>query len=216
MLDREAGLQMVGPQTAGFRNTVDDADTDLQVTNPAQQVAAAYQKGGATAAAQALQTATQNAGPGHASRIIAASQPTINNIAGDLNNLSHAASGMYGRGSGYAQQQAKNQFQTIYNALSASVDQTDHSTNAGALSSQTTQAANQIATALASHLQPQAMFGNPTQVYGNAAEDAIGSGQGASLSLALASTLHQHGQTSAADEVTEGSALGFDQLLTSR
>ena len=214
MLGREAVLEMVGPQTPEFRDTVDAADTDLQVTKPAQQVAAAYQKGGATAGAQALLTATQNAGPGYAGRIIAASQPAINNIAGDLNSLSHAASGMYGRGSGYAQQQAKDQFQSIYNALSASVAQTDHGTSAGALSSQTTQAANQIATALASHLQPQAMFGNPSQVYGNAAEDAIGSGQGASLSLALASSLHQHGQASAADEVNEGSALGFDHLKT--
>ncbi|HEY3845918.1 MAG TPA: LysM domain-containing protein [Acetobacteraceae bacterium] len=45
MLAREAILQMVGRQTTGFRSAVDAADTDLQVTKPAQQVAAAYRSG---------------------------------------------------------------------------------------------------------------------------------------------------------------------------
>jgi hypothetical protein len=214
MLQREAILQMVGPQTAGFRNAVDAADTDLQVTKPAQQVAAAYRSGGATAASQALLTATQNVGPGYAGRIIAASQPTIGNIATDLNTMAQEASGPPSRGGAFVHHQLLAQFQSVYGNLSAAVEQTDHGAAADGLSKDTTQTANLVAAALASHLQPTAMFGNPGDVYANAAEDSVGDRQGASLSLALAGALHRQGQSSTADLIVEGTAIGYDQLKT--
>ncbi len=214
MLQREAILQMVGPQTAGFRNAVDAADTDLQVAKPAQQVAAAYQSGGATAAAQALLTATQNAGPGYAGRIIAASQPTIDSMAADLNTMARDASGPPVRGGAFARHQVVAQFQSVYGNLSAAVEQTDHGAAADGLSSDTTQAANRVAAAIASHLQSRGTFGNPADVYANAAEDSVGDRQGASLSLALAGALHQRGQSATADLVIEGAANGLDQLKT--
>jgi hypothetical protein len=215
MLARDAILQMVGPQTADFRNAVDAADTDLQVTRPAQQIAAAYQQGGATAAAKALLTATTNAGPGYAGRIIAASLPTIDSMAADLNGLAQTASmPPMLRGGDMMQQNATTQFQTIYGDLSAAVEQTDHGTAANGLSQDTTQAADQVAAALASHLQSTDAFGNPGNIYANAAEDSVGGGQGASLSLAVAAALQRGGDSATADLVAEGSANGFDQLKT--
>jgi hypothetical protein len=60
--ERAANIQLAGPQDSAFQSVVDNANYDLQVTKPAQSVAAAYAKGGAQAAAQALRTITQSAG----------------------------------------------------------------------------------------------------------------------------------------------------------
>jgi hypothetical protein len=209
MLQRAAILRIVGPQSLDFGNAVDAANTYLQVTQPAQQIAAAYQRGGATAGARALLTATQNAVPSYAGGIIAASQPTINKIAVDLNTMaknSFAASG---------------QFTSVYGDLSAAVEQTDHGADAQALSRQTTQAADQIAGVLASHLQTTGTFlpiygtdSNPANIYADAARDAIGNGRGATLSLALSGELQRRGSSAAANQLLEGSALGFDALKT--
>ena len=105
-------------------------------------------------------------------------------------------------------------FQAVYGDLSAAVEQTDHGALAGGLSKETTQAANLVAAAIASHLQTSGTFGNPADVYANAAEDSVGGLQGSSLSLALAGALHQRGQSSTADLVLEGTAIGYDQLKT--
>jgi hypothetical protein len=209
IFQRAAIFHLVGPQTRDFGNAVDAADTYLQVTQPAQQVASAYQRGGASAGARALLTATQNAVPGHAGSIIAASQPTINKIAVDLDTM------------------AKNSFpdsgplMSIYGDLSAAVEQTDHGADAQALSTQTTQAADQIAGALASHLPTTStylpIYGTdsiPANIYAGAAQEAIGNGRGATLSLALSAQLQQRGRSAAASQVLEGSALGFDALKT--
>ena len=215
MLQREAVLQIVGPQTADFRNAVDAADTNLQVTRPAQQIAAAYRSGGATAAVQALLTATQHAGPGYAGRVIAASRPTIDSIAADLNTMARDASGPPApRGGAIERHLLTTRFQTVYGDLSEAVEQSDHGATATALGSDTTQAADQVAAAIAAHLQPGGTFGNPGNVYANAAEDSVGDRQGASLSLALAAALHHRGQSATADLVVEGAANGYDQLKT--
>jgi hypothetical protein len=191
---------------------VDAADTDLQVTKPAQQVAAAYRSGGATAGAQPLLTVTQNAGPGYAGRIIAASQPTIDSVAGDLNNLTREASSPPIPHGAMERHRITSQFQAIYGNLSAAVEQTDHGASAKDLSDATRQAANLVAGAIASRMQSNGTFGKPADVYANAAEDAVGDQQGASLSLALAGALHGDGKSPAANQVVEGAALGFDQL----
>jgi hypothetical protein len=81
-----AGLiQAFGPQDPAFQTAVDNADYDLQVAKPAAEVAAAYAKGGALAAADKLKTVTQNAGsPYYASKIIQASKGTIDAITTDM------------------------------------------------------------------------------------------------------------------------------------
>jgi len=215
MLQREAILQTVGPQTASFRNAVDAADTDLQVTKPAQQVAKAYQQGGAQAGAQALLTATRNAGAAYAGRIIAASKPTIESMAADLNSIARNASGPpIPRGGAFLQQRAQAQFQSVYGDLSAAVEQTDHGTSPKSLSPETRQAADLVANAIAAHMQTGGTFSNPANFYADAAQESVGNGQGASVSLALADALHQRGQTANANLVTEGASIGYDQLKT--
>lgn len=211
MLQRAGILRIVGPQTPAFKNAVDAANNDVQVNQPAQQVAAAYKRGGATAAAQALLTATQNAAPGYAGGIIAASRPTLDRIASDLNKTTQNTNMPANSG----------QFDGIYGDLSQAVEQTDHGANEGGLSSETKNAANVVADALASNMSmtktfmpAYGLYNDPAQTLANAAQTAIGNRQGASLSLALGTTLRQRGQTDAANEVVEGAAQGYDELKT--
>lgn len=211
MLAQAGILRIVGPQTTDFRRGVDAANTYMQTNVPAQQVAAAYRRGGAAAAATTLLRATQNAAPGYAGSIITASRPTIDKIASDLNAMAQTGPVVTPGG----------QFSNIYGDLSASVEQTDHGTDMTAVSQQTRQAADVVATALASHMQTQVTdvpaYGTtvanvPVQMYADAAQDAIGDGHGATLSLALVQALQQRGQTASAGEVLEGSGLGYDEL----
>ncbi len=209
MVERAAILQIVGPQTAHFKSAVDAADTEVQVTRPAQTVAAAYRSGGAAAAAQALLTAAKNTSPGFAASIITASRPTIDKIAADLNTMTQNSTTPSG------------QFTSVYGNLSAAVEQTDHGADPTMLGKPTMQAANQVAAALASHLQTKGTFlpaygtyTNPGQIYADAAQGAIGNRQGASLSLALSAALQKRGESTAANQVLEGSATGFDELKT--
>lgn len=90
MTQRAANIQLAGPQNPAFQTAVDNANYDLQVNRPAQAVAGAYAKGGAQAAAQALKTATQNAGNSYyAGQIIQQSQGTIDSITKDLGSLAN-------------------------------------------------------------------------------------------------------------------------------
>ena len=212
MVQRAGILRIVGPQTDAFKNAVNAANNDVQVNRPAEQVAAAYRHGGASAAAQALVTATQNAAPGYAGSIIAASRPTIDHVASDLNTMLQ----------NHTQFSANNdQFTSIYGDLSQAVEQTDHGPDGRALSNETKSAANVVADALASHIKANQTFVSnygtavdPAQTLAISAQDAIGNRQGASLSLALGAALRQHGQSNAANEVVEGAAQGYDELKT--
>jgi hypothetical protein len=110
----------------------------MQVNVPAQQVAAAYRRGGAAEAATTLLTATQNAAPGYAGSIITASRPTINKIASDLKAMAQTCPVVTPGG----------QFSNIYGNLSASMEQIDYDTDMTTVSQQTRQAADVVATAL--------------------------------------------------------------------
>jgi len=212
MVQRAGILQIVGPQSGSFNNAVDAANYDVQVNRPAQQVSAAYRHGGAQAAAQTLVTATENAAPGYAGPIIAASRPTIDRIASDLNSMLQSRTQFAA---------TDDQFNGIYGDLSQAVEQTDHGPHGGGLSDETKNAANVIADALASHINANRTFVSnygtlidPAHTLAVAAQDAIGNRRGASLSLALAAALRQHDQADAANEVVEGAAQGYDELKT--
>lgn len=211
MLQQAGILQIVGPQTDAFKGAVDSASNDVLVNDPAKCVAAAYRRGGAQAASEALVQETQDAAPGYAGRIITASRPTIDRIASDLNSMTQSDTQLASTGP----------FTTIYGNLSQAVEQTDPGPNMGGLSSETKDAANVVADALASHISMKQVFDLDDGTYNNAAQsladsaqDAIGNRQGASLSLALGVALRQHGQSDAANEVVEGAAQGYDELKT--
>jgi hypothetical protein len=211
MLEQAGILANVGPQTSTFKDAVNAATNDVEVDQPAKEVAAAYRQGGAQAASQALVGATQNAAPGYAGRIIAASGPTIDRIASDLNDMTQNSTQLANNG----------QFTAIYGNLSEAVEQTDHGPNEGGLSNETKAAANVVADALASHMRTNktfvadyGTFNDPAQALAISAQDAIGNRQGASLSLALGVALRQRGQGDAANEVVEGAAQGYDELKT--
>jgi hypothetical protein len=207
---RECVLQLVGPQTAAFRDAVTSADTDLEVTQPAERVAKAYQSGGAAAAARTLLTVTENGGPGYAGLIIRASLPTIDKISGDLGAIAQTFTGLDGLGAGNPT------FNTIYGDLSAAVEQTDHGTAANALGSNTSGAANLVAAALAAHMPRSAVIDHedPWGCYANAAQNTIGNAQGAALSLALAHAFNERGQSIYATAVVSGAANGYADLKT--
>ena len=198
MLERELIIDTVGPQDPAFKNAVAAADTDLQVTQAAQRVAAAYQRGGATAAAQQLKQEVQNALPSYQLQIIEASGSTIGKIADDLNN------GMEGQAT-----------TSVYADLSAAVEATDHGTNVHQLGDTKT-AADFVANILAQHMTngptgtPNLMLA--TNLY-QGAKDVVGTGDGASLSFALAMALKQEGMPQAG-AVMAGVAQGFADLKT--
>ncbi len=211
MLQRAGILRIVGPQTDAFKDAVDAANNDVQVNQPANEVAAAYRRGGAQAASQALVKATEDAAPGYAGQIIGASRPTIDRVASDLNSMTRNGAPLANLG----------QFSTIYGNLSEAVEQTDHGPNVGGLSNETKNAASVVADALASRISfnqtPASAFGPPNDaapMLANSVQDAIGNRQGASLSLALGAALRQRGQPDAAEEVVEGAAQGYDELKT--
>lgn len=210
-LQQAAILRIVGPQTGTFTNAVNAANHYVQVVQPAQTVAAAYRSGGAKAGAQALVTATQNAPPGYAGAIIAASRPTIDHIASDLATTAKTISP-------YNTTELQ-QVSDIYGDLSQAVENTNHGPNAGGLSNETKNAANVVADALASRFGANNAFAsqygpytNPALTLADAAQNAIGNRQGTSLSLALSATLRKQGQPYAANAVVEGAAQGYDEL----
>jgi hypothetical protein len=211
ILQSEALLELVGPQTTDFENAVDTADTDLLVTRPAEQVAEAYQRGGAPAAAQTLLDVTKVGGIVYAARIIAANQPTIDEISADLGTMANAANPQPIRGSVIS---AQDQFAAIYDDLSAAVEQADHGAAPNALGGNTAAAADLVASSLAAHAPRPVPDGHPEAFYAGAAESSIGNGQGATLSLALASALAHQGRGEAASAIVSTTAVGYDNLKT--
>ncbi|HXW31012.1 MAG TPA: hypothetical protein VEK55_16755, partial [Xanthobacteraceae bacterium] len=208
----ESVLQLVGPQTAAFRDAVSSADTNLEVTQPAERVAKAYQSGGAAAAARTLLTVTENGGPGYAALIIRASLPTIDKIGKDLGATAQTFTGLDGLGD----VEGNPTFNAIYGDLSAAVEQTEQGTAANALSSNTTGAANLVASALAAHVPQSAVIDHedPWGCYADAAQNTIGNAQGTALSLALAHALNERGRSIYATAVLSSAANGYADLKT--
>lgn len=202
---RVANIKAYGPNDSAFRTAVDNAAHNLQVTQPAQQVANAYTHGGAQAAAAALQSATGKAGdPAIALQIIQASQPTVDKIAGDMNNLVKG----YGPATEFGQ---------IYGDLSQSVNSATpinlsiQKDGQSSFSVGTT-AANIVGKAVAAGV-PKNLLVTPLQeYYQNAADGAVTNANGSALTYATAAQLKQQGNDAAASYLVEGAADGMKGL----
>jgi hypothetical protein len=181
ILARELFLESKEPNQKDFNDAVDAADTSLLVTQPAKKVADAYASGGADAAAAALNTETGNTDPVHAKAIIDASSPTIQKIGADLAAISQSGD-----------PRKIGSFTKIYGNLSASVEHTDHGTNPKTLGTcDTATTASKVAALLAGSAPAANVYAefSPWTFYGHGMKQAIGNGQGATLSLALTQQL---------------------------
>jgi LysM repeat protein len=214
MTERAAIIQLAGPQDPAFQTAVDNANYDLQVIKPAQAVADAYAKGGAPAAANALKTATQNAGNAYyAGQIIQASQGTINQIAAYLG--SQASNEPLNR-SPLGPTDAQKAFYRIYADLSQSVEAANTLTISSGSNGQVSlslspggkAAADLVANSLARNA-PKNLRTWQNWLYGNAATNAITGGDGAALTLTTAAALKQKGNSGLAYYFIEGAASGI-------
>lgn len=211
MTERAANIQLAGPQDQAFHTAVDNANYDLQVNKPAQAVADAYAKGGAEAAAQALKTATQNAGnPYYAGQIIQQSQGTIGSITRDMGSLASNVP-RPSRASMFGPTPGETKFSQIYADLSQSVGAANTVTTSGSLSPGGKAAADIVANSIAANA-PKNLMPWQSGLYGNAAEGAITNGDGVALTLATAAALKRQGNTDLASFVTEGAATGIQAL----
>jgi hypothetical protein len=225
MTERAADIQLAGPQDQAFQTAVDNANYDLQVTKPAEQVADAYAKGGAVAAADELKTVTQNAGNAYyASQIIEQSKGTIDEITSYLGSQASNAPmprQMTGRAAALdpgpiGPTPTQMQFNQIYADLSQSVEAANtltvsHGTDGKvtvSLSADGKAAANLIANSIASNA-PKNLQSWQNDLYENAASNATSDGNGLALTLATAAALKQHGNANLASDVVEGAATGL-------
>jgi hypothetical protein len=226
MTDRAADIQMAGPQDSAFQTAVDNANYDLQVTKPAQQVAKAYNTGlakarangalpgdattaAAAAAANELKTVTQNAGNSYyAGQIIQSSQGTIGSITKDMGSI--ASEPFHSPGTVL-------EFNQIYGDLSQSVAaaNTVPLKSRGQafipLSASGKAAADIVANDIAKNI-PQKLTLDQGSIYNEAAINTIGNGGGTALTLATAAALQQQGRSDLATFLTVGAARGLDRL----
>jgi hypothetical protein len=226
MTDRAADIQIAGPQDPAFQTAVDNANYDLQVTKPAQQVAKAYNTAlvkarangalpddaataAAAAAANKLKTVTHNAGNSYyADQIIQASQGTIDSITKDMGSI--ASQPVHSPGTVL-------EFNQIYGDLSQSVAAansvalTSHGHASIALSASGKAAADTVAKDIAKNI-PQNLTLDQGSIYNEAATSTIGDGVGTALTLATAAALEQQGRSDLAAFLTVGAARGLGRL----
>jgi LysM repeat protein len=223
MTDRAANIQLVGPQDPAFQTAVDNANYDLQVNKPAQAVANAYTKGGAQAAAAALNTATQHTSNSYyAGQIIQQSQGTIENIARDLGSIaSNEPMPIGGRAAVLdpTPDTGDPKFNQIYADLSQSVasagtitiDRHSGGHDSVLLSQGGKAAADIVGNAIAANA-PRNLTQWQSAPYASAATNAITNGDGAALTFATAAALKRQGNSDLASVVTEGAATGIQAL----
>jgi hypothetical protein len=173
-------IEAAGPQDGNFESLVDLLNYNLQVQKPAGDVADAYAKGGAEAAAQALKAATQSVGnPYYAAEIIQQSADTIGKITKDMNSVAGSLQG-------------SEPFQRIYTNLSQSVEAANPVAVSSSLSPRGKAAADLVANSIAGNaplISKETPFTDGGWHYCDAARHAITNGDGAALSLALAAAL---------------------------
>jgi hypothetical protein len=213
MTERASYLQLVMPQDKAFQTAVGDANYDLQVVDPAQQVAKAYASGtaytpglggggGAIAAADRLKTLTQQvSNPYYASQIIQASKGTINSITTDM-----ASMAANGEGDDVSQ---------IYGDLSQAVSAANALNGSGKLSSDGKDAADLVANSIVKNASNGASewpsWANA--YYGDAAQNAIANGGGFGLTLATAAAA-RHGDPGLASTLVGAATTGLNGLAS--
>lgn len=203
--ERAEDITMFGPKDPGFNAAVNNAAHDLQVTQPAQKVAAAYAHGGAAQAASVLKSETAAAGnPAIALQIIKASEPTINKTTRAMNDLV----------TGYGEPP---EFQQIYGDLSSAVESATPTSLTMKADGQTmpsidTTAAVIVGKSIAATAPRNLPPADLETFYQFAASDAVGGADGTSLTLATAAQLKQQGNDVAAAYLVAGAADGIQTL----
>jgi LysM domain len=221
MTERAMNIQLAGPQDQAFQTAVDNANYDLQVTKPAETVAAAYTKGGAEEAAKALKTVTQNAGNAYyASQIIQASQGTIDSITKELGSLA-SSEPRPSRADAYKMgpSPAEAEFYQIYSDLSQAVgaagpiaiSRTPDGQASASLSPYEKEAADVVANSIAKNA-PNNMMPWQGLLYSSAASQAITSGDGPAMTLATAAAAKSQGNGGLAPFIVRGVTGGIQAL----
>ncbi|MCA6105774.1 LysM peptidoglycan-binding domain-containing protein [Bradyrhizobium cenepequi] len=199
---RAALIQNNGPQEAGFSSLVDQAAYNKTVKPGVDAVRAAYQKGGAKAAADALNAQTATVSPETAKQIVAASMPTIDAIASDLDKSMRNGDGPI----------SYKDYNAVYGNLAAATDMAARATDGQKV-------VDDVAAAMIKHL-PSEKFqphvkdspSYPLQPYQQAVMQSVLDGKGASLQLATATQLKASGRTSEADSLVSAISVGTQGL----
>ncbi|WBL81352.1 LysM peptidoglycan-binding domain-containing protein [Bradyrhizobium xenonodulans] len=199
---RAALIQSNGPQEEGFSSLVDEAAYNKTVKPGVDAVQAAYKKDGAKAAADALNAQTSSVSPETAKQIVAASMPTIDAIAADLDKSMRNGDGPI----------SYKDYNAVYGDLAAATDMAARGTNGQKV-------VDDVAATMIRHLpsqkfQPQFQDSPsyPLQPYQQAVMQSVLDGKGASLQLATTTQLKASGRTSEADSLVSAISVGAQGL----
>lgn len=199
---RAALIQNNGPQEAGFASLVDQAAYNKTVKPGVDAVQAAYQKDGAKAAADALNAQTATVSPETAKQIVAASLPTIESIASDLDKSMRNGDGPI----------SYKDYNAVYGDLAAATDMAARGSNGQKV-------VDDVAAAMIRHLpsqkfQPQFQDSPsyPLAPYQQAVMQSVADGKGASLQLATATQLKASGRLDEADSLVSATSVGAQVL----
>jgi LysM repeat protein len=202
MAPRARLMQNNGPQEPGFASLVDEAAYNKTVKPGVDAVEAAYKKDGATAAAAALNAQTATVLPETAARIVAASMPSIEAIASDLDKSMRNGRGPVSYKS----------YDAVYGDVAAASDMAARASNEQEI-------VDNVAAAMISHLpsrtyQPQLpkTSSYPLQPYMQAVMQSVGDGKGAALQLATAIQLKASGRSSEAGSLVGAISAGVEAL----
>ncbi|MDQ8726900.1 LysM domain-containing protein [Bradyrhizobium sp. LHD-71] len=194
-------IQEHGPDDAAFKEIVDQATYNKTVQPGVDAVRNAYQTDGAQAAAETLRQQTENVSPETAERIVAATLPTIDRIAGDMKqSLTEGGPIEYQDVAG------------VYGNIATATDY-------AARGNDGVQVAGQVAATMLRHLpsekfQPhvQDSPAYPLPAYQEAVMQSVSGGAGATLALEMATQLKDADRTSEADSLLSATRVGVEVL----
>lgn len=199
---RSALIQKNGPQEAGFASLVDQAAYNKTVKPGVDAVQDAYKKGGAKAAADALNAQTATVSSETAKQIVAGSMSTIDAIASDLDKSMRNGDGPI----------SYKDYNAVYGNLAAATDMAARGVNGQKV-------VDDVAATMIRHLpsekfQPQFKDSPsyPLRPYQTAVMQSVADGKGASLQLASATQLKASGRSSDADSLVSAISVGTQVL----
>ncbi|MDE5453987.1 LysM peptidoglycan-binding domain-containing protein [Bradyrhizobium sp. CSA112] len=198
---RAALIQEHGPDDAAFKEIVDQATYNKTVQPGVDAVRNAYQTRGAKAAAEALRQQTENVSPETAERIVAASLPTIDSVAADMQRS-------LTEGGPIAYQDVAGVYKDIATA-------TDYAARGNDGADVTRQIADIMVRHLPSekfqpHVQDSPAY--PLPAYQEAVMQSVSDGTGATLALEMATQLKDAGRTGEADSLLSATQVGVEVL----
>ncbi|MFC3691152.1 hypothetical protein [Chenggangzhangella methanolivorans] len=160
-----------GPQDEAYQQIVADAVDEVLVTPRVEAVEAAYEEGGASAAAAELAAQTEAVSPETASRVVEGSSSTIDRIAQDI-------------GAGTADYDGGVETGRTYADLAIATDKASQAADGQ-------EVVDGVAEAIAEHVPDELMVGFD---YSEGARLSVMEGGGAALSLSLANAFKAKGQ----------------------